>query len=94
MPLLGESTKGKQNYFSLLMTAKVVVSYVIYPTRIIVFQISNVFVLTLCMLSNVFFCPKHCLNFTDLSPSGPARRFAEPDLGLNCLYDHSQTFSF
>ena len=94
MPLLGESTKGKQNYFSLLMTAKVVVSYIIYPTRIIVFQISNVFVLTLCMLSNVLFCPKHCLNFTDLSPSGPARRFAEPDLGLNCLYDHPQTFSF
>ena len=41
-----------------------------------------------------FLCPKHCLNFTDLSPSGPARRFAEPDLGLNCLYDNSQTFSF
>ena len=39
VPLLGESTKGKQNYFSLLKTAKVVVSYVIYPTRIIVFQI-------------------------------------------------------
>ena len=70
VPLLGESTKSKQNYFSLLKTAKVVVSYVIYPTR--------------------FF-----LNLTDLSPSsGPARRFAEPDLGLNCLYDHSQTFSF
>ena len=29
-----------------------------------------------------------------LSPSGPARRFAEPDLGLNCLYDQSQTFLF
>ena len=39
VPLLGESTKSKQNYFSLLKTAKVVVSYVIYPTRIIVFQI-------------------------------------------------------
>ena len=39
VPLLGESTKGKQNYFSLRKTAKVVVSYVIYPTRIIVFQI-------------------------------------------------------
>ena len=39
VPILGESTKGKQNYFSLLKTAKVVVSYVIYPTRIIVFQI-------------------------------------------------------
>ena len=37
--LLGESTKDKQNYFSLLKTEKVVVSYVIYPTRIIVFQI-------------------------------------------------------
>ena len=37
--LLGESTKGKQNYFSLLKTAKVVVSYVIYPTRTIVYQI-------------------------------------------------------
>ena len=23
------------------------------------------------------------LNLTDLSPSGPVRRFAEPDLGLN-----------
>ena len=45
------------------------------------------------MLSNVFFCPKHFLNLTDLSASGPARRFAEPDLGLNCLYDQSQTFS-
>ena len=57
------------------------VSYVIYPTR--------------AMLSNVFFfCPKHFLNLTDLSPSGPARCFAEPDLGLNCLYDQSQTFSF
>ena len=33
VPLLGESTKSKQNYFSLLKTAKVVVSYVIYPTR-------------------------------------------------------------
>ena len=93
MPLLGESTKGKQTYFSLLMTAKVVVSYIIYPTRIIVFQISNVFVLSL-HAEQRYFCPKHCLNFTDLSPSGPARRFAEPDLGLNCLYDHSQTFSF
>ena len=39
VPLLGESTKGKQNYFSLLKTAKVFVSYVIYPKRIIVFQI-------------------------------------------------------
>ena len=47
---------------------------------------SNVFVLTLCL--------KHFLNLTDLSLSGPARRFAEPDLGLNCLYDQSQTFSF
>ena len=35
VPLLGESAKSKQNFF----TAKVVVSYVIYPTRIIVFQI-------------------------------------------------------
>ena len=35
-------------------------------------------------LSNVFFCPEHFLNLTDLSPSGPARRFAESDLGLNC----------
>ena len=43
------------------------------------------------MLSNVF-CPKHFLNLTDLSPSDPARRFAEPDLGLNCLYDQSQIF--
>ena len=76
--------KVQQNNFSLLKTAKVVVSYSKY---------SNVFVLTLCMLSNVF-CPKHCLNLTDLSPSGPAKRFAEPDLGLNCLYDHSQKFSF
>ena len=41
-----------------------------------------------------FFCPKHFLNLTDLSSSGPARRFAEPDLVLNCLYDQSQTFSF
>ena len=39
VPFLGESTKSKQNYFSLLKTAKVVVSYAIYPTRIIVFQI-------------------------------------------------------
>ena len=38
VPLLGESTKSKQNYFSLLKTAKVVISYVIYPTRIIVFH--------------------------------------------------------
>ena len=37
---------------------------------------------------------EHFLNLTDLSPSGPARRFAEPDLGLNCLYDQFQTFSF
>ena len=36
-----------------------------------------------------FFCPDHFLNLTDLSPSGPARRFDEPDLGLNCLYDQS-----
>ena len=43
------------------------------------------------MLSNVF-CPEHFLNLTDLSPSGPVRRFAEPDLGLNCLHDQSQTF--
>ena len=67
--------------------AKVVVSYVIYPTS----KYSNVFVLTLCMLSS--FCPEH-FNLTDLSPSGPARRFAEPDLGLNFLFDQSQTFSF
>ena len=94
LPLLGESTKGKQNYFSLLLTAKVVVSYVICPTRIIVFQkYSNVFVFTHCMLSN-FFCPEHFLNLTDLSPSSPARRFAEPGLGQICLYDQSQTFSF
>ena len=33
VPLLGESTKSKQNSFSLLKTAKVVVSYVIYQTR-------------------------------------------------------------
>ena len=66
-----------------------VVSYVIYPTS----KYSNVFVLTLCMLSNVFFRPEH-LNLTDLSPSGPARRFSEPDLGLHCLFDQSQTFSF
>ena len=52
----------------------------------------HVFVLTVCMLSN-FFCPDYFLNLTDLSPSGPVRRFAEPDLGLNCLYDQSQTFS-
>ena len=39
VPLLGKSTKSKQNYFSLLKTVKVVVSYVIYPTRIIAFQI-------------------------------------------------------
>ena len=57
------------------------------------FKYSNIFVLTLCMLSN-FVCPKSSLNLTDLSPSGPARRLAEPDLGLNCLYDQSQTFSF
>ena len=43
--------------------------------------------------SNVF-CPEHFLNLTGLSPSDPVRRFAEPDLGLNCLYDQSQTFSF
>ena len=47
------------------------------------------FVLTLCMLSNAFFCPEHFLNLTDISPSGPARRFAEPDRGLNWLYDQS-----
>ena len=46
------------------------------------------------MLSNGFLCPRHFLNLTDLSPSGPARRFAEPDLGLNCLYDQSRTFHF
>ena len=93
VPLLGESTKDKQNYFSLLKTAKVVVtSYTQHVSSCS--KYSNVFVLTLCMLSNGFFCPKHCLNLTDLSPLGPARCFTEPDLGLNCLYDHSQTFSF
>ena len=51
LPLLGESTKGKQNYFSLLKTAKVVVSYIIPSCS----KYSNVFVLTLCMLSNVAF---------------------------------------
>ena len=60
VPLLGEITKGKQDYFSLLKTAKALssagailknrnndkmlpvddmLSYVINPTRIIVFQI-------------------------------------------------------
>ena len=70
VPLLGET--------ELLSTAKVVVSYmyVIY---------SNGFIRTLCMLSSVF-CPEHFLSLTDLSPSGPARRFAESDLGLNYLY--------
>ena len=34
VPPLGESTKGKQNY----LVAKVVVSYVIHSTRVIVFQ--------------------------------------------------------
>ena len=47
------------------------------------------------MLSNVvFFCPENFLYITDLSPSGPVRPFAEPDLGLNYLYDQSQAFSF
>ena len=88
VPLLGESTKGQHNYFSFLKTAKVVIPNTYHRVPNIVF------VLTLCILSNVFFfCPKHCLNLTDLSPSGPARRFAEPDLGLNCLYDNSQTIS-
>ena len=41
--------------------------------------------------SNVFVS---AVNLTDLSPSGPARRLAELDLGLNCLYDQSQTFAF
>ena len=44
--LLRESTKGKQNYFSLLNTALRVSSCSKY---------SNDLVLTLCMLSNVFF---------------------------------------
>ena len=66
VPLLGESTKGKQNHFSLLKTAKVVVRYVICPTRIIVFQkYSNVFFLTHCMLSNLF------LSRTFLKSYGP-----------------------
>ena len=34
VPPLGESTKGKQNY----LVEKVVVSYVIHSTRVIVFQ--------------------------------------------------------
>ena len=36
------------------------------------------------------FCPEHFLNLTDLSPSDPARRYAEPDLGLNRLFDQSR----
>ena len=46
--LLGESTKSKQNYFSLLKTAKVVVSYVMYTQHVSsCSKCSNVFVLTL-----------------------------------------------
>ena len=67
---------------------QVVASYVIPNTY---HRVPNIE--TLCMLGNLFFCPEHFLNPTDLSPSSPARRFAEPDLGLNCLYDKSQTFS-
>ena len=55
---------------------------------------SNVFALTLCMLSNVFFCPKHFLNLTYLSPSGPARRFAETDLGLTVCMTNLRHFHF
>ena len=100
VPLLGESTKGngKQNYLLLFS----IVSYVIHPTRIIVYKIYykklkkkvETFCLNSLHTELRFFCPKHFLNLTDLSPSGPARRFAEPGLGLNCLYDQSQTFSF
>ena len=49
------------------------------------FKYSNVEYVTLCMLSNGFFCPKPFLNLSNLYPSGLARRFAESDLGLNCF---------
>ena len=61
VPLLGESTKGKRNYILTVVfqVACLVVSYVIHPTRIIVFQIQSFCFsgeyLTLCMLSIVFF---------------------------------------
>ena len=80
VPLLGESTKGK-------LATDCKSGRKLRHTQHV--SSCSKFVLTLCMLSNAFFCPEHFLNLTDLSPSGPARRFAEPDLGLNCLYDYS-----
>ena len=47
--------QGKQNYFSLLKTAKVVVSHIYTQFVSSCSKYSNVFVLTLCMMSNVFF---------------------------------------
>ena len=67
MPLLGESTKGKQK--KLL----IVVFHVDCKSGRKLRHIPNT-----CH-SNVFVS---AVNLTDLSPSGPARRFAEPDLGL------------
>ena len=77
--LLGESTKGKQK-----------------KLLIVVFHVDcksgrKLRHIPITCHSNVFVS---VVNFTDLSPSGPARGFAEPDLGLNCLYDQSQTFAF
>ena len=79
VPLLGESTKGKQK--KLL----IVVFHVDCKSGRKLRHIPNT------RHSNVFVS---AVNLTDLSPSGPARRFAEPDLGLHCLYDQSQTFAF
>ena len=79
VPLLGESTKGKQK-----------------KLLIVVFHVDcksgrKLRHIPITCHSNVFVS---VVNLTDLSRSGPARRFAEPDLGLNCLYDQSQTFAF
>ena len=57
VPLLGESTKGKQNYLLTVVfqVACLVVSYVIYTQHVSQrFCFSGEY-LTLCMLSNVFF---------------------------------------
>ena len=77
VPLLDESTKGKlavdcKSGRKLRHTKRVSSC----------FKYSNVFVLTLCMLGNVFFV-LNISYITDLSPSGPARRFDEPDHRLS-----------
>ena len=89
VPLLGESTKGKQNAVDCKSGRKRHTSNTCH-------RVPNIatFFRNSLHVEKLFFCPKHFLNLTDPSPSGPARRFAEPDLGLICLYDQSQTFSF